>query len=275
MDITRNLAFTDCQLRAMRSAFDNARFTEVLTPALELASVKDHQALETRLAGQVFSLAISPDPWLERCLSVRDRVFAISKAFREESINEERLAEFHYAQFWMYATLADAMSFLELVFWTTANELSTGLTLAGSSMQAPQLSIPFPRLTYRDAALSIGKTSADKLDRNDYLKLCAAHGSPIFLVRFPPEHEPRLVDAVRLNEGTEELLVNFELITPFAGEVGNGREVQATDSRSAAVCAGVGLERMAQFFLSTASIADASSLPPTTARILGAGQGRG
>ncbi|MGN3708649.1 amino acid--tRNA ligase-related protein [Achromobacter xylosoxidans] len=269
------MAFTDCQLRAMRSAFYKARFTEVLTPALEVITVRDTLALETSLAGQTFALSISPDPWLEQCLSVKDRVFSIAKAFREDSIDTVRLAEFHYAQFWMYASLEDAMSLLEFIFSKMFNELDTQLVLAGQSVPKPDFCLPFPRMTYNDAALSIGKTSADKLNRDDYINICARHGSPVFVLHFPPEHEPRLEDAVKLKEGSQELLENFELIAPFAGEVGSGREVLVSASQDATVCAGIGLERMAQYFLSESSIVEASSLQPIATRVYGGPIGRG
>lgn len=311
------LKLISLQLHTLRTVFTDAGCTEVITPSLEANGFLPFQKpIKVAFDGRDALLTVSPDPYLAEAAAHAERVFSISNAFRAEDPSLNRLLEFRYAQAWLPGVLGDATYLVERIFTRFLSALAIGRMISAERLnELRQVSIPFRKVTYLDALRMVGKTTGDHLDHANHLQLCQLSGDkPIFLIEFPPEEQPLAFDSVQREVNQNTVLEYFELITPYSGETGNGRQIETRESqykvqfgkslfaselaRLGAPCAhvdihadllkgfteplvvvGIGLERMLQFFIAANSIEESVLFPITSDHlpdmIFACGSGRG
>lgn len=293
------------QLRTLRDVFTDAGCIEIVTPSLEPKGPIPFQSpIQVTLNGVDALLSVAPDPYLVSAAQSAERVFTIANAFRDDDPSSNRLLEFRYAQAWLPGSLSDGMYLTERVFLAFLSEVLTRRMLPADRLDEIQtLQAPFRRLCYSDALSALGKQPNNKLVHDDHLQLCKLEGNrPIILIDFPPREEPSIFDAIHRKKNGDTVLAYFELIAPYAGEVGSGRQIetdlaklQAQFSSSAyvnelklagqstapvdeyanllqsfsgpLVATGVGLERMLQFFMGETTIENTVLFPVNRNRL--------
>ncbi|MBI4231319.1 MAG: lysine--tRNA ligase, partial [Planctomycetes bacterium] len=147
-------------LASVRRFLDGYGFLEVETPVLQplygggsaRPFVTRHNAL-----GEDLYLRIADELYLKRLLvGGYERVYEMSKIFRNEGMDRSHLPEFTMIEFyWAYADYRDAMTMVEELFRTVARE-ATGAAGTGSAKgrfggQEVDLEAPFERLTMSEA----------------------------------------------------------------------------------------------------------------------------
>lgn len=144
-------------VRFLRSYLDKHDFLEVETPVLQSAYggasakpfVTHHNALDTDLY-----LRISDELYLKRLIAGGfDKVYEMSKDFRNEGIDRQHNPEFTMLEFyWAYADYEMLMKFTETMLPDLIKEIKGKymFTHQGTSLD---FTPPWPRKTYRDVIL--------------------------------------------------------------------------------------------------------------------------
>ena len=292
--------FTSIQLQTTRKVFADAGCVEVLTSALEPAGYIPFQNPITAYLGDMqMNLATSPDPYLSDAVNILGKVYTIAPAFRAES-DSSRIPQFHYAQAWMSGCLEDGIYLIERIFCELLEQASQRRVLSANTLNRLRgLKAPFQRVLYSDALSALGMQVDHQLQHEDHLKLCHMYGDlPIIITNFLPDAEKGAFDVRRTSMNGIDTLLNFELITPFAGEVASGREIEnrrevlenqfsssayfsdleslsekavdtdqyierLTARSDAVISVGFGVERLTQYFLGAANIHSAIFAPVT------------
>jgi lysyl-tRNA synthetase, class II len=160
----------------LRAFLDKDEFVEVETPVLQPlyggASAKPfvthHNALDTDLY-----LRISDELYLKRLIvGGFDRVYEISKDFRNEGIDRQHNPEFTMLEFyWAYANYDDLMKYTETMLSQLVEKVkgSMKFTYQGEELD---FTPPWPRKTYRDIVLEF--TGIDINEADTEKKLLAA-----------------------------------------------------------------------------------------------------
>ncbi len=129
-------------------------------------------------------LSISPELYLKRLLvGGFDRVFTITKAFRNEDVDRTHNPEFTmmeaYASYWDYN---DVMDFTEKLFLKIAEVLYEGTKIVYGDVEI-DLSPPWKRLTMKDALKELAGLKVDDMDEQEMYRLLKEKGVDV---------EPRL-----------------------------------------------------------------------------------
>ncbi len=226
-------------IRYLRDFLAARGFLEVETPTMQplyggaaaRPFVTHHNALDVELF-----LRISPELYLKRLVvGGFERVFEVSRNFRNEGIDTTHFPEFTMLEFYQaYATYADLMDLTEEMVVGVAREVVGTLQLAWRGMEI-DLTPPWPRRTMADlvaeragidlealrdpAALRALAERTGELERADLspgelLGVCFERlveptlVQPTFVTRFPVEMSP----LARRNDGDPTVVDRFELI---------------------------------------------------------------
>jgi lysyl-tRNA synthetase, class II len=223
-------------ITAIRAALDEAGFVEVETPVLQPiyggGAAKPFTTESNELQRTLY-LRIATELYLKRLIvGGLDRVYELSKDFRNESVSHKHSPEFTMLEWYQgYADYRDGMDLVERV-------VAAAGVAAGSSVD---LSPPWPRRTLRQAI--IDEAGIDPLadrDRDRLVSFMQQHGldtasdrtwanavdhllshfvesrttSPVFIVDYPVELSPfskRKADDPTLVERFEPLCNGMEL----------------------------------------------------------------
>ena len=167
-------ALRSATLTAMRNFMVEHGFIEVETPMLHPIPgganakpfVTHHNALD-----QDMYLRVAPELYLKRLIvGGFERVFEINRSFRNEGISVRHNPEFtmmeFYAAYWDYH---DQMDFTETLLRKTARQATGSLQLTYQG-QVVDLSVPFERMTIRQALLKHGDVGEAIDDRQALLQ---------------------------------------------------------------------------------------------------------
>jgi len=153
-------------LRLLRDYLDEHGFLEVETPVLQPlyggASARPFvthlNALDTD-----FYLRISDELYLKRLIvGGFEKVYEISKDFRNEGVDRQHSPEFTMAEFyWAYADYEDLMEFTEKMLSRIVSEVRGGLKVEFEG-QTLDFTPPWPRISYRDLLLEYTGVDIDE-----------------------------------------------------------------------------------------------------------------
>jgi lysyl-tRNA synthetase class 2 len=203
-------------IREVRSWLDERGFTEVETPVLQplyggaLARpfITHHNALDRDVY-----LRIADELYLKRCVvGGIDRVYELSKDFRNEGISHKHNPEFTMLEWYeAYADYNDCAQRLEELVATVAERV-LGTTRIEREGQAIDLAPPWRRITLRDAIRA--ESGLDIAEHPSREQLAAALGSE------PDEAEGwgKLVDGL-LSKQVEPKLVAPTFVTDYPVEL--------------------------------------------------------
>ncbi|TDI73590.1 MAG: aspartate--tRNA ligase [Bacteroidetes bacterium] len=163
--------------QSTRRYFDGKDFIEVETPVLMKSTpegARDYLVPSRVHAGQFYALPQSPQTYKQLLMiSGLDRYFQIVKCFRDEDLRADRQPEF---------TQID----VEMSFPSeeTIYELTEGLMASiWKDLKGVELSLPFPRITYKEALERYGADKPDrrfKMELVDLSKTFSGSGFPPF-----------------------------------------------------------------------------------------------
>lgn len=144
-------------VKYLRQYLDDHRFLEVETPVLQplyggasaMPFSTHHNALDSE-----FYLRISDELYLKRLIvGGFDRVYEMSKDFRNEGVDRSHNPEFTMLEFyWAYADYDQLMKFTEEMLSSLVKEVTGDYKI---SYQGEEIDFkpPWPRISYRDAIL--------------------------------------------------------------------------------------------------------------------------
>jgi lysyl-tRNA synthetase class 2 len=141
----------------LRQKLDEVGFLEVETPVLQPlyggATAKPFTTHHEALNVDLF-LRISDELYLKRLIvGGFEKVYEISKDFRNEGIDRQHNPEFTMLEFyWAYANYDDLMKFTEKILSEIAMEVTGSYKIAWEEKEY-NLTPPWPRVTYRDLLL--------------------------------------------------------------------------------------------------------------------------
>lgn len=167
-------------VRLIRNYFEKASFMEVETPILQnLYGGAEASPFVTELNAlhQTMYLRIALEISLKKLIvGGLDRVFEISKIFRNEGLDRTHNPEFTmleaYAAYWDYN---DVMVFTEKLFEYLALELF-GSTEIVAGEHTIDLKTPWIRMSMKDAIKTYGKLDVDKLSDEEMRKILLEKG---------------------------------------------------------------------------------------------------
>jgi len=225
-------------ITALRHFLDERGFVEVETPVLQplyggasaRPFVTQHNALDMRLF-----LRIADELYLKRLIvGGMDRVYEISKDFRNEGIDRTHNPEFTMLEFYQaFADYEAMMQLVEELIVTAARATNDSLVLPLEG-RTIRFEPPFARLPFLDAirqhagfdagaeseeqlrarVKKLGVPDADKMGRGKLLdELFSAYvepklWDPVFIIDYPRELSP----LAKPKRGNSELVERFELM---------------------------------------------------------------
>ena len=225
-------------IRSLRASLESRGFLEVETPALQPVYggasarpfVTHHHALDMKLY-----LRIADELYLKRLIvGGLERVYEISKDFRNEGIDRTHNPEFTMLEFYQaFADYEDMLESTQAMLVETVKAVHGGLTVPFDGTPI-DFTPPWPRLTIREAAqrgLGVSELPSDErslrdLARRAHVGLDPAFGygrildeivsvkvqpelrNPTFLVDHPRETSP----LAKAKRGNPDVVERFELI---------------------------------------------------------------
>jgi len=168
-------------VQTIREFFTEEGFIEVETPILQPIAggatarpfVTHHNALDIDLY-----LRIAPELYLKRLVvGGYERVFEVSRCFRNEGIDHLHNPEFTQVEFYQaYADYNDLMRLTERLLPLIAERVNGKLEVEYDG-ETVDFKPPYPRITFRDAIIKYGGPDIDALaDRESLAKAAAEHG---------------------------------------------------------------------------------------------------
>ncbi|MDI3339222.1 MAG: lysine--tRNA ligase [Sphaerobacter sp.] len=182
-------------IRAIRRFLDERGFLEVETPILQPlyggAAAKPFTTYYNAL-DQTFYLRIADELYLKRLLvGGYERVYEISKDFRNEGIDARHSPEFTMLEFYMaYADYRDVMELVEQMLAFVAEEAlgTRQITFAGHTVD---LTPPWPRVSLRQALIdTTGIDFLEVTDQRELYERARALGADVA----PDTVWPRIID---------------------------------------------------------------------------------
>ena len=179
-ELQRNLILRHRVALAARQYFDREQFLEIETPMLTRSTpegARDYLVPSRVHPGEFFALPQSPQIFKQiLMIAGMDRYFQIVRCFRDEDLRADRQPEF---------TQIDVeMSFAseELIYGVVEGAIEAMWTAAGH-----RVTVPFPRVSYRDALLKYGSDKPDLRPGMPIADLLPAFGAelPPFVAEVP------------------------------------------------------------------------------------------
>jgi aspartyl-tRNA synthetase len=176
-ELQKNMMLRSDVAHTIRSFYHKLQFAEVETPVLMRSTpegARDYLVPSRVNPGKFFALPQSPQTYKQILMVAgMDRYFQIVKCFRDEDLRADRQPEF---------TQVDVeMSFVnEEVIYSTHEEL---MALIWKEHLNTELTVPFPRLTYKEAMERYGSDKPDLrfgIEINDISEDVADSGFKIF-----------------------------------------------------------------------------------------------
>jgi lysyl-tRNA synthetase class 2 len=223
-------------IRHLREFLTARRFIEVETPMMQAIAggaaarpfVTHHNALDIDLY-----LRIAPELYLKRLVvGGLDRVFELSRVFRNEGLSTQHNPEFTLLEFYQaYATYEDLMDLTEEMFVDLARSVTGGTNLTYGDLSL-DLAPPWPRRTMLDLVAAKLGAAPGTLDEQALAKVAESRGvataglawghlltavfealvepelvQPTFVCQFPVEVSP----LARRNDTDPRFVDRFEL----------------------------------------------------------------
>ena len=164
-------------LQGIREYFTARDFLEVETPMMQLQAggaaarpfITHHNSLDLDLF-----LRIAPELYLKRLVvGGFDRVFELSRVFRNEGVSTQHNPEFTLLEFYMaFADYDRLMEITEELFCELALKIAGGLRLRWGEHEI-DLSPPWRRISLREAVLRYGDARAEDLASEEALRVFA------------------------------------------------------------------------------------------------------
>lgn len=233
-------------IKKMREFLDSRGFLEVETPAMQvLYGGANARPFVTHLNALDLDLylRIADELYLKRLIvGGMERVYEISKDFRNEGMDKNHNPEFTMLEFyWAYADYKDLMGLVEEMIHFIASALESEIIASESGEIS--LKPPYGRISFCDAAVKYIGTDIVGMDENQLLNLIKEKGldgdhvkgrgaaldllsselvepnlvQPIFLTDYPIELSP----LAKIHRDDERLTERFELFINGV-EFGNG-----------------------------------------------------
>ncbi|MFB6100521.1 MAG: lysine--tRNA ligase [Candidatus Nanohalobium sp.] len=206
MDARETLRMRSEIVREIRNFLHEREFMEVETPTLQPvyggASAEPFTTHVNEL-DQEWYLNISPELYLKRLIiGGYERIFEITKNFRNESIDTTHNPEFTMMEIYQaYADYEDMMELTEQLYEHVAVEV-TGSTEVEYQEEALDFSAPWRRLTMREAIQEYGGFNVDELSDEELQERMEEYGAEL-----DSDYERGLAIAELFEEVAEEELV--------------------------------------------------------------------
>jgi asparaginyl-tRNA synthetase len=298
------LKFRDFLMYHMRIWFHEHRFTSIDAPILTpIPLYDDGTAMAIKVHDESVFLTQCVGYYLEAAVHAFERVFNIGPSFRgEESRSKRHLMEYwHIKAEVAWANLDDIIGVVEGIVSYLAKKCQdqTGelLSVLGTTLCTDGLAPPFPRISYEDALVVLGKDGKEmqfgkSLGSDEEAELSKLFpGKPFWVTGIPRTIEPfpyvidprdtritRVADLIASN-GYGELLGTAEKISDLAmldermkdkGKHGDPRFEFVRDVHQVGcvphAAFGMGVERMIRWMLNIPHVRDAIPFPRTFKR---------
>lgn len=162
-------------IQSIRDFLNGKDFLEVETPMMQPipggATAKPFKTFHNVLSMELY-LRIAPELYLKRLVvGGLERVYEISKSFRNEGISINHNPEFTMLEFYMaYADYNDLMNLTEEMICDLADKIIGGRSLKIDE-QTIDFSPPWKRYSFKGAIKEIGNISSERLEGIENLKL--------------------------------------------------------------------------------------------------------
>ncbi|MCI4336061.1 MAG: asparagine--tRNA ligase [Thermoplasmata archaeon] len=290
-------------LRALRNFLDKADVLEVTAPIMTATAAEGgSEAFAFDYFGRPGYLAQTAQLYLEALLAPHERVYALSTSFRaEKSRTPRHLTEYTHLEIELaWSGMTELMDFIERMLVSALHQLAQRRPQELTQLGRPPeellaLSVPFPRLTYREAidrlaAQGLPVQFGSDLGIAEERALTLEEKSPIFVTAFPARlkafymlrspTDPDIVEAADLlgPEGYGEIIgasareTDIDRLLHRLEEVGARREDYEwyLDLRRHGSVPhagfGMGVERVLRWVLRREHIRDTTPFPRTPSR---------
>jgi len=160
-----NLIFRHNITRAISDCLDKEGFLEIETPFLTKSTpegARDFLVPSRLNPGKFYALPQSPQLFKQLCMvGGLDRYFQIARCFRDEDLRADRQPEFTQVDIEMsFCTEKDVIDMVERVMVHTMAALQKVIDQFRGK-HIPNMEVPFPRLTWKDAMRKYGTDKPD------------------------------------------------------------------------------------------------------------------
>ena len=160
-----NLIFRHKVTKAISDCLDNEGFLEIETPFLTKSTpegARDFLVPSRLNPGKFYALPQSPQLFKQLCMVAgMDKYFQIVRCFRDEDLRADRQPEFTQVDIEMsFCAEKDVMDTVERIMVHTMLALQKDVDLFRGK-HIPNVEIPFPRLTWKDAMRKYGTDKPD------------------------------------------------------------------------------------------------------------------
>lgn len=209
-------------LEYTREWLNREHFIEVQGPVLFPVFGKENRHFIVNYFDKKAYLSAGLAPYSDAFLDLFDKIYTIAPSFRAEPITSKR----HLTEYWHIEILSKStfesllsieQSLLVHIFFSLAKNCPDQLTELGSPLvNASQLRIPFPRITYDRAIEKLKEAGfsvfwGETITRDMEIALTRLFDQPFFLINFPLSIETLLYKSIL----TEPLLTfSADLLAP-------------------------------------------------------------
>jgi len=151
-----------------------------------------------------------------------DQVFSLTPSFRIDEVRKPNcLSQFTYLEMHFKGNFEMAITQAEGLL---AHARDMFLADGGSCRSELEFDLPLRRLDFREAVSSIGSGVESDLELPDQLRIVENFGSkPVVVTNIPAHLKPFEFDI----RGSDGIALNFDLLVPWAGEIGSGSELES------------------------------------------------
>jgi len=186
-EMRENLIFRHKVIKAAADFLDNHGFLEIETPFLTKSTpegARDYLVPSRLNPGKFYALPQSPQLFKQiLMIAGMEKYFQIVRCFRDEDLRADRQPEFTQIDIEMsFATKDDILKIIEEMMVFTLEELKKDIEKYRHKT-IPEITIPFPRLTYDEALSRFGSDKPDTrfgLELTDISELAKTTGFNVF-----------------------------------------------------------------------------------------------
>ena len=166
-------------IKSIRDFLDEHGFLEVETPILQPiyggANAKPFKTYHNALDQELY-LRIADELYLKRLvIGGFERVYEISKNFRNEGMDRSHNPEFTMLEFyWAYSDFIDNMKMVEDLIRQTAQKVNSLIIFQGNNKI--DLTKPFEKRSFFDLLEDSFGQDLSKINKNDLAKICRSNG---------------------------------------------------------------------------------------------------